>query len=131
LKAAQSEVSIFCDQVEFHPFLGQGPLLNHARETGMLLTAYSPLGSGELEDWSVLERIGEDHGKSAQQVALRYLLQHDRVAAIPRSTSHDHRVANLDVFDFELSEDEVKKIDALPKDQRQIDPKWAPEWDAV
>lgn len=131
LKEAQSLVSVFCDQVEFHPFLGQDRLLAHASETGMLLTAYSPLGSGELTDWSVLQRIGEAHGKSAQQVALRYLLHHDQVAVIPRSTSHDHRVANFNVFDFELTADEVAEIDGLPKDKRQIDPKWAPDWDAV
>lgn len=130
LREARSIVSVFCDQVEFHPFLGQDKLLRFARETGMLVTAYSPLGSGEIGDWSTLERLGEKYGKSAQQVALRYLLGHDRVAAIPRSTSHEHRVENFDVFDFELDADDVAAIDDLPKNQRQIDPKWAPDWDA-
>ncbi len=130
LREARSIVSIFCDQVEFHPFLGQDKLLEFARETGLLLTAYSPLGSGELEDWTALERLGEKYGKSAQQVALRYLLSHDRVAVIPRSTSHEHRVDNFNIFDFDLDADDISEIDDLPKDQRQIDPKWAPDWTA-
>ncbi len=130
LREARSIVSVFCDQVEFHPFLGQEGLLAFARETGLLVTAYSPLGSGELKDWSVLERLGKKYDKSAQQVALRYLLSHDRVAVIPRSTSHEHRVDNFDVFDFDLDADDLSEISDLPKDQRQIDPKWAPDWTA-
>jgi 2,5-diketo-D-gluconate reductase B len=130
LREARSIVSIFCDQVEFHPFLGQERLLALARETGTLVMAYSPLGSGELGDWSVLERMGEKYHKTARQVALRYLLSHERVAVIPRSTSHDHRVENLDVFDFDLDAEDIAEIDDLPKDQRQIDPKWSPDWEA-
>jgi 2,5-diketo-D-gluconate reductase B len=57
-------------------------------------------------------------------------VEHPRVVALPRSSSHVNREANLDVFDFELSEDERARIAALARsDGRQIDPPWAPEWD--
>ncbi len=95
----------------------------------MALTAYSPLAHGEVPDDDTLAEIGEEHGKSAAQVALRWLFDQPNVAAVPRSSSHENRAANLEVFDFELSDSERERIDALPKDQREIDPDFAPDWD--
>jgi len=77
-----------------------------------------------------LRAIGDAHGKTAGQVALRWLLDQPNVATIPKASSHERRVENFEVFDFELSDEDRAKIDALPKDERVIDPRWAPDWDA-
>jgi 2,5-diketo-D-gluconate reductase B len=121
---------VFCDQVEYHPFLGQERLLRLARERGVLLTAYSPLAHGRVPDDGTLREIGDAHGKTAGQVALRWLLDQPGVAPIPKASSHERRVENFEVFDFELSDEERARIDALPKDDRQIDPDFAPDWEA-
>jgi 2,5-diketo-D-gluconate reductase B len=121
--------SILCNQVEFHPFLGQNRLLELARDEGFLLTAYSPMAKGEVVRHPILEQIGRQHGKNPGQVALRWLLQHPNVAAIPRSGSPRHRRSNFDIFDFELSRDEMRLIQALPKDERRVNPPFAPAWE--
>ena len=75
-------------------------------------------------------RSARRYGKTAGQVALRWLLDQPNVATIPKASSHERRVENFEVFDFELSDEDRAKIDALPKDERVIDPRWAPDWDA-
>jgi 2,5-diketo-D-gluconate reductase B len=120
---------VFCNQIEYHPFLGQDGLLELARENDVLITAYSPLAHGRVPDDPTLNRIGERHGKTAGQVALRWLLDQPGVSPIPKASSHERRVANFEVFDFELSDEERQEIDALPKDVRTANPPWAPDWD--
>lgn len=117
------------NQVEYHPFLGQDAILEVLRQHNLALTAYSPLAHGEVVGHDVLDDIGETHGKTGAQVALRWLLQQPGVMALPRSENPDHIAANFDVFDFHLSDEELARIDDLPKDHRQIDPPFAPEWD--
>lgn len=129
--AAASEAPIAVNQVEYHPFLDQAPVLEQARELGLAITAYSPLARGRVPGNETLGRIGERHGKSAAQVALRWLVQQEGVAAIPRTSDPAHAAENLDVFDFELSEDEMERIAGLAEPGgRMIDPEGlAPEWD--
>jgi 2,5-diketo-D-gluconate reductase B len=121
---------IFADQVEFHPFLGQDALRQLAVENDFMLTAYSPLARGKVPQDPTLNEIAEAHGKTAGQVALRWLLDQPQVSAIPKASSHERRVENFEVFDFRLSDEERARIDALPKDQREIDPGFGPDWDA-
>jgi 2,5-diketo-D-gluconate reductase B len=130
LQQALDLAPVFCNQVEYHPFLDQGRLLELARANDVLITAYSPLAHGKVPDDDTLRRIGEAHGKTAGQVALRWLLDQDHVSPIPKASSHERRQENFDVFDFELSAEERAEIDALPKDVRTADPPWAPDWDA-
>ena len=130
LREALEHAPVFCDQVEYHPFLGQERLLELAREREVLITAYSPLAHGRVPDDETLRRIGEAHGKSAGQVALRWLLDQPGVSPIPKASSHGRRVENADVFDFELTPAEREQIAALPKDVRTGNPGWAPDWDA-
>ena len=130
LREALAVAPIFADQVEFHPFLGQDALVDLAVEQDFMLTAYSPLARGKVPADAALREIGEAHGKSAGQIALRWLLDKPNVCAIPKASSHERRVENFEVFDFELSGDERAQIDALPKDERVIDPGFAPDWDA-
>jgi 2,5-diketo-D-gluconate reductase B len=120
---------VFCNQVEYHPFLDQSRLLDLARQYDVLVTAYSPLAHGRVPDDGTLTRIGEKHGKTAGQVALRWLLDQPGVSPIPKASSNDRRVENFDVFDFALTDDERAEIDALPKDVRTANPPWAPDWD--
>ena len=121
---------MFADQVEFHPFLDQQKLVDLAAEKDFMVTAYSPLARGRVPRDATLREIGEAHGKTAGQVALRWLLDKPKVRTIPKASSHERRVENFEVFGFELSDDERAEIEALPKDGRVIDPGWAPDWDA-
>jgi 2,5-diketo-D-gluconate reductase B len=121
---------LLADQVEFHPFLGQDALLDLSAANAMTLTAYSPLAHGEVPKDPVLTEIGEAHGKSAGQVALRWLLDHKVVTTVPKASSHDRRLENFEVFDFSLTDGDRERIAGLRKDLRTADPAFAPDWDA-
>src|SRR3954447_6920104 len=128
LERALEVAPLLCDQVEYHPFLDQAKLLQVAEEHDVLITAYSPLAHGKVPDDATLREIGEAHGKTAGQVALRWLLDQPHVSPIPKASSHERRVENFEVFDFELSDEERQRIDELPKDVRTATPPWAPDW---
>jgi len=128
-RRANDAQRIFANQVEYHPFLHQRKLRAVAEELDLLLTAYSPLAKGAVLRDPVLQEIGEAHGKSPAQVTIRWLLQQPRVAAIPKAASAEHREANLDVFDFELSADEMTRIHDLERGRRIIDPPDGPDWE--
>ena len=118
-----------CNQVEFHVMLDQSKLLRYARANRLVVTAYSPLAKGKFANHHVLKKIGAKYGKSASQVALRWLVEHAEVAAVPRSSSPERCRENLEIFNFSLSPADKKAIAGLPKDQRQVTPHWAPVWD--
>ena len=126
---AQEITKIFANQVEYHPYLSQETLLEQARTQDYLLTAYSPIAQGQVTDDPALQEIGEAHGKSAVQVTLRWLIQQDRVAAIPKAASEKNRVNNLDIFNFELSDDEMARIFGLAQGERLVAPENGPDWD--
>lgn len=119
------------NQVEYHPFLTQKRVTAALEKHSMALTAYSPLARGRVFQDPTLQRIGEKHGRNPGQVALRWLLQQPGVSAIPRSSREENASANIEVFDFELSDGEMAEISALGGPQgRTIDPEGlAPEWD--
>jgi diketogulonate reductase-like aldo/keto reductase len=104
---------VFCNQVEYHPYKAQDELLRQARETDYLLTAYSPVAKGRVSNDATLREIGQAHGKTPAQVALRWLIQQEKVAAIPKAAREDHLRSNFEIFDFELNDDEMKRIFAL------------------
>jgi 2,5-diketo-D-gluconate reductase B len=120
---------VFCNQVEYHAYLGQPALLRQAREHDLLLTAYSPFAHGKLLDDPVLREIGEAHGKSVGQVALRWLLDQPQVCTVPKATKRERIEQNLQVFDFALSEEERNRIAHLERGLRTANPSWAPDWD--
>jgi diketogulonate reductase-like aldo/keto reductase len=68
------------------------------------------------------------YGKSSAQVALRWLVDQSRVTAVPKASSHTRRVENFEIWDFELTDEERRRIDGLPKDRRDFDPAWGPDW---
>ncbi len=131
LRRALDHAPILADQVEYHARLDQTPLLHLAQEHDVTLTAYSPFAHGELLDDPVLTEIASEHGKSVGQVALRWLLDQPNVTVVPKANSRRNRQANLEVFDFTLTDDDRERIAGMPKDHRVISPPWAPEWDEV
>ncbi|MFP4520123.1 MAG: aldo/keto reductase [Oceanicaulis sp.] len=129
---AVSDAPLICNQVEYHPFLDQTPVLDTMSKYDMALTAYSPIAQGEVFEAAVLKEIANTHDKTPVQVALRWLLQQDRVCAIPRSSSKDHVESNFEVFDFDLSAEEMRRIsDLRTHNHRLVDPEWAPDWDVA
>jgi diketogulonate reductase-like aldo/keto reductase len=101
-------------QAEYHPFLDQSKLLTAVRRHGLVFIAYCPLGRGRLFGDPVLAEIAGKRGRSIAQVALRWLLQQN-VAAIPFSSKPQRIADNFNVFDFTLSDDEMKRIAALKR----------------
>ncbi len=126
----KSSAPLATNQVEFHPFLSQQPVMDTLDKHQMALTAYCPLAQGKVFSDPTLERIGKAHGKNGGQVALRWLIQHGNVIAIPRSTKPEHVESNFDIFDFELTEEQMQEITELhSKEGRIINPSFAPAWD--
>jgi len=113
VEEATEHAEIFCNQVQYHPYRHQDALVEQAQEMDYLLTAYTPLSRGGVGRDTTLREIGDAHGKTATQVALRWLVQQDKVCAIPKATSEEHLRENLDVFDFELSTEEMDRISSV------------------
>jgi len=130
LRDALDRAPVFCDQVEFHAHLSQRRVLEIAAERDLLVAAYRPLGGGRgVLDDRLLADIAEAHGRTPAQVALRWLVEQDRVCAIPRSSSRERRAQNLDVFSFALTGEERTALDALAEGERRyVDVPWAPDW---
>lgn len=120
---------LLCNQVEYHPFLSQRAVTVALKRYGLMLTAYTPLGQGHVQRNRTLAAIGAKYGKSAAQVALRWLIDQENVAAIPKAANRDHLAANIDIFDFTLAAEDRAAIDALRGNRRFIDPGWGPSWD--
>lgn len=129
LRRAVELADIFCNQVEYHPYLAQQKILEVAAEHDMLVTAYSPLARGRVTKDETLAAIGRAHGKSPTQVVLRWLTMQRHVAAVPKASSKEHLAQNLDIFDFQLSDSEMKQVHGLAQGMRVIDPSFAPDWD--
>jgi len=106
----KSPVPLLADQVRLHPYYTRRKLREYCRYTDMMVTAYSPLAHGGIVDDAELAAVGDRYDKTAAQVALRWATQLEGVAAIPKSTSRDHLRANVDIFDFELDDDEVARV---------------------
>ena len=113
VEEATEHAEIFCNQVEYHPYRAQDELLQQAREIDFLLTAYSPVARGTVANDRTLREIGDAHGKTPAQVTLRWLIQQEKVAAIPKAASEGHLRSNSDIFDFELSDEEMERVFAL------------------
>lgn len=115
-----AEIPICVNQVEFHPFLFQKELLEYCNLKKIVLTAYSPLGRRKLLNDKTLVEIGKKYGKSPAQICLNWILQKNCVV-IPKASSKEHLVENLQVFDFQLSMEDCEKIDSLDKNKRFVD----------
>jgi 2,5-diketo-D-gluconate reductase B len=120
---------LVCDQVEFHPYLDQTRVREACARHGMALVAYSPVAKGRVKGDQTLERIGRIYRKTAAQICLRWLVQQN-VSAIPRTSRIERLSENIDIFDFELSGDEMQEISGLGSTKgRLTDFGFAPKWD--
>ncbi|MGG1440738.1 aldo/keto reductase [Brevibacillus laterosporus] len=113
----EAEIKPMINQVEFHPYLTQKELITFCRAHDIQMEAWSPLMQGQLLDNPVLQEIANKHGKTVAQVILRWDLQHG-VITIPKSTKEHRIVENASVFDFELTQEEMDRIDALNQNHR-------------
>ena len=120
---------IACNQVEYHVMLDQARLRQFLTAKSIPLIAYSPLAKGLAASDAALAAIGRKHNASAAQVALKWLLDQDGVAAIPKASRSESQQANLDALKLKLDDADRKAIAALPKDKRCVNPGFAPAWD--
>jgi 2,5-diketo-D-gluconate reductase B len=127
---------LVCNQIEMHPFINQDKVVAASKKHGMAVVAYCPIARGKVQGSQefgadALERIATAHGKSAAQVSLRYLVQLGTVP-IPRTATPAHLKANLDIFDFTLSDAEMAELKALnATNMRVVNPPHAPVWDTL
>jgi diketogulonate reductase-like aldo/keto reductase len=105
-----SETPILTNQVKYHPFNGQDDILEFCIDNDSMLTAYSPVARQRIIGNDTLQEIGNRYGKTEAQVALRWLIQQRMVSAIPKATKREHQKENIDIFDFQLTEDEMNQI---------------------
>jgi diketogulonate reductase-like aldo/keto reductase len=126
---AASPEPLACDQVEYHPYLDQTKVRQACVDNGMALVAYSPVAKGRIKNDKALARIGENYRKTAAQVCLRWLVQQN-VAAIPRTSKIERLSENIEIFDFELSDEEMRQISAMGSAKARLtDFGFAPKWD--
>jgi diketogulonate reductase-like aldo/keto reductase len=112
-----AHVQPMVNQYEFHPWLQQRSLRDFCRRHEIVAEAWAPLMKGRVAEVPELVRIGERHGKTPAQVAIRWLLQQG-VVTIPKSVHRERVAENADVFDFEIDPEEMAAIDALDRDLR-------------
>jgi len=119
------------NQIEYHAYIRQDKLLAACRRHGLLVTCHVPLARGKLLGDPVIGAIAARHGKTSAQVALRWLIQQPDVAVVPRALAFGEIDENIDLFDFELGEEEMDRIGALrDRNLRVVDPEVRrPVWD--
>jgi 2,5-diketo-D-gluconate reductase B len=116
-------------QIETHPYLDQSKVIAAARRHRMAVVGYCPLARGKVPGDETLQRVGRAHGKSASQVALRFLEQ-ETIIPIPRTSKRERLAENLGSLDFKLSDAEMKEIGNLKRpNSRIVSPPQAPHWD--
>ncbi len=111
---ALSPARLITNQVEYHPYLSLKTLRATAHDLGSSITAWSPLAQGQIADDPVISDIARVHGKTNGQVTLRWLIQQG-VIAIPRTQKTERAAENFDIWDFQLSNEEMGRIDALAR----------------
>jgi diketogulonate reductase-like aldo/keto reductase len=119
------------NQIEYHAYLPQDRMLEALKRHGMILTAYCPMARGKILDDPVIRDIAKAHEKSIGQICLRWLIQQPMVAAVPRPLDAVHINEDIDLFDWALSEEEMRRISALRSRHVRIanPPERAPKWD--
>ncbi len=113
----QAEIKPMVNQIEFHPWLQQPELIERHQREGIQLEAWRPIMMGQVQQIPTLIEIGQRHGKSPVQVTLRWQIQRG-IVTIPKSTNLQRIAENFDLFDFELSPEEMARIDALDQGRR-------------
>lgn len=130
---ALSTAKLVTNQVEYHPYLKLSKLKAAAKALGSSITAWSPLAQGKIADDATLIEIGKAHGKSPGQVTLRWLIQQN-IIAIPRTSKISRAEESFDIFDFQLTGEEMDRIHALARPDGRLGDwldksfNWDEEW---
>ena len=114
---AQVSIKPVINQVEFHPYFTQEKLRKYLEAQNIYMESWSPFMNAQILNDETLNEIGKEVNKTAAQVIIKWNMQHN-VVVIPKSVTSSRIEENIDVFDFELSADQMKRIDDLNKDQR-------------
>ncbi len=109
----EAEIQPVVNQIEFHPGHMQKEIVEFCQSRGIVIEGWSPLGVGKLIGNEVLVAIAKKHNKSTAQIALRWSIQH-HVIPLPKSVTPSRMKENLNIFDFELSDEEMMMIDKIP-----------------
>ena len=109
-----AEIAPMVNQIEFHPGYTQMDNVKYSKEFGMAVEAWSPLGSGAVLKDEFLGGIAAKYGKSTAQLCIRFALQND-VIPMPKSVTPERIKQNMEVFDFEISDEDMKAIAAMPE----------------
>lgn len=108
----ETEVPPMVDQIEFHPGMMQEETLDYCRDKGILVEAWSPLGTGRMLANPVLKEIAGTYHKSVAQLCIRWCLQHG-VLPLPKSVTPARIAENAEVFDFEITAEDMSRIDRM------------------
>jgi len=123
LLASSPRIPPAVNQVEFHPWFSQRELLPYCRAKGIHLQAYSSLGRGEKLSKEMLAPLASKYGKTPAQILLRWGLQHG-CAVVPKSARRERISENFQVFDFQLTPEEMALLDSAPEEKKTS---WDPE----
>jgi len=118
-----SDVPIACNQIEFHPWNKPLDLVEYCHDNDIAVTAAAPLGRTEVFEDPAIEELADRYGRTPAQVTLRYEIQKG-VVPLPKSSTPDHVRANVDIFDFELDDAEVERIDAIDTELKVYEQEW-------
>ena len=110
LKVTKAPIAV--NQIKYHPYHNQQKLLDYCKDNDILVTAYSPFGNGDLIGDEALNRIAAKYDRNMPQVVLKWLLMKG-IVVIPKSTNPDHIESNMDIFDWELEEEDFEAIDSM------------------
>ena len=110
---------IYCNQVEYHPFLSQEILLKKMNEMDVIPVAYCPICRGDVAKDSVIIELSEKYNKTPAQVTLRWIIQQQSVA-IPKSAKKRRLKENIDIYDFEIDDKDMDRIHSLARGQRLV-----------
>lgn len=113
----KANVKPMVNQIELHPYLSQKPLLNFCKENNIAVTAWGPLGRGKILEDETISNLAGKYNKTAAQIILRWHYQND-VITIPKSVTPSRIQENMNIFDFELAQEDIQAIDGLNKDFR-------------
>lgn len=114
-----SDIIPVLNQIERHPYFHNSEIVDYCQNNGILVQAWCPLGSpfGNLMNNTILKNLAEKYNKDSAQIILRWHIQKG-ILVIPRSVSAEHLKSNIDIFDFELSKDDMDVIDKLNTGKR-------------
>ena len=110
----KTEVPPMINQIEYHPGYTQDEVVKYCQENGIVVQGWSPLGNGAVLGSEFLAEIAAKYNKSVAQICIRYAVQNG-IVPLPKSVTPSRIAANLDVYDFELSEEDMKAIAAMPE----------------